>query len=126
MPPRRFGFGHGDTVHFPKGSSATWVVSDRIRKVAFLPAPLPRRISQLMRIAMSAMRRLRSRIYHAQDVDSLALRRRRRESYLSGSREKVDAGGQPRRSARHAFAYPRQRSPRRDARQPGADRRAAS
>jgi uncharacterized protein len=71
MPARRFG--PGDTVHFPKGSHATWVVEKRIRKVAFcrnvLPEPLPR-VERLLR---SALRWLRARRSHQVAAASTSL-----------------------------------------------------
>lgn len=61
MPARRFG--RGDTIHFSRGSRATWVIEKRIRKVAFcrnlLPEPLPR-IERLMRKALNWLKALRS------------------------------------------------------------------
>lgn len=59
MPSRRFG--RGDTVHFTKGSKATWVVHDRIRKVAFCRSALPAPVQYLTRVARNAVRWLRSR-----------------------------------------------------------------
>lgn len=59
MPSRRFG--RGDTVHFTRGSKATWVVHDRIRKVAFCRSALPAPVQHLTRVARNAVRWLRSR-----------------------------------------------------------------
>jgi uncharacterized protein len=55
MPPRRFG--RGDTIHFTRGSKATWVVDDRIRKVAFCRGALPAPLQRLMRVARNTVRR---------------------------------------------------------------------
>jgi uncharacterized protein len=59
MPSRRFG--RGDTVHFARGSKATWIVHDRIRKVAFCRSALPASVQRLTRVARNAARWLRSR-----------------------------------------------------------------
>ena len=59
VPPRRFG--PGDTVHFTRGSSATWVVHDRVRKIAFCRRALPAPAQRLTRAARTTVRWLRSR-----------------------------------------------------------------
>jgi uncharacterized protein len=59
MPSHRFG--RGDTVHFTRGSKATWVVHDRIRKVAFCRSTLPAPVQHLTRVARNAARWLLSR-----------------------------------------------------------------
>jgi uncharacterized protein len=59
MPSRRFG--QGDTVHFTRGSKATWIVDDRIRKVAFCRSALPAPFQHLTRVARNTARWLRSR-----------------------------------------------------------------
>lgn len=47
----------GDTVFFPTGSSAEWVVDTYVRKVAFLRSPLPRSV-QVARRLWQSMKRL--------------------------------------------------------------------
>jgi len=70
MPPQRFG--PGDTVHFPKGSSATWIIDDRIRKIAICRSVLPAPIQSVERVAGTAVRWLRSRV-SAQPAESSPL-----------------------------------------------------
>jgi len=59
MPPRRFR--RGDTIHFPKGSQATWVIEKRIRKVAFCRSVLPEPLPRLERLLRRVLRWLRAR-----------------------------------------------------------------
>jgi uncharacterized protein len=46
----------GDTVFFPSGSRAEWIVEDYIRKVAFLRTPLPRQVLLAKRLYRSLKR----------------------------------------------------------------------
>jgi uncharacterized cupin superfamily protein len=50
----------GDTIFFPKGSSAEWTVQNYIRKVAFLRTPLPLPI-QIARRAYHMLKRVTGR-----------------------------------------------------------------
>jgi len=57
MPERCFAA--GDSIHFSRGSVATWTIDSHIRKIAFLRRAPPRPISFALRAALTLFRRLR-------------------------------------------------------------------
>lgn len=59
LPSRRFRA--GDSIHFPKGAVATWVIEERIRKVAFCRALLPQPFPLIERALRSVRAWLRTR-----------------------------------------------------------------
>jgi hypothetical protein len=55
VPARRFVA--GDTIHFSRGSVATWTIDAHVRKIAFLRRAPPRRIAQALRAARDLVER---------------------------------------------------------------------
>jgi hypothetical protein len=70
VPARRYG--PGDSIHFERGSVATWEVEGVIRKVAFCRRAPPRPVAHALRIARGLERRLRGLVGARRSAGALA------------------------------------------------------